>query len=137
MNEIGFLQADETRTTSTKTGDAPDSVRLEIPAAAPYLRLARLAASDIATRAGWGVDDIDDLRIAIDELCYAIGGGAGAGRLVLAYTCSGGRIEVQGTAIATVPIETPTEISVAIINATVDEFDLDAPGAAFRLVKRA
>ena len=85
MNET---QAD----TATTTGE----IRLEIPAAPEYLRLARLAVADVGARAGWSYEDIDDLRIAVDELCYAIGAGAEHGRLTLTYSVTGQQIEVRG-----------------------------------------
>src|SRR5438128_140585 len=69
----------------TETVTATGEIRLEIPAAPEYLRLARLAVADVGARAGWSYEDIDDLRIAVDELCYAIGAGAEHGRLTLTY----------------------------------------------------
>ena len=73
-----------------------DEVELRIPATASYLRLARLAAADVAARAGWNYEDIDDLRIAVDELCYAIGAGSDSGWLTLTYAARDGHIEVEG-----------------------------------------
>ena len=61
--------------TQTETATTTGEIRLEIPAAPEYLRLARLAVADVGARAGWSYEDIDDLRIAVDELCYAIGAG--------------------------------------------------------------
>ena len=126
MNET---QAD----TATTTGE----IRLEIPAAPEYLRLARLAVADVGARAGWSYEDIDDLRIAVDELCYAIGAGAEHGRLTLTYSVTGQQIEVRGRGEATTPLAAPGELARAIIAAVVDEFDLDVDTLTFRFVKRA
>ena len=126
MNET---QAD----TATTTGE----IRLEIPAAPEYLLLARLAVADVGARAGWSYEDIDDLRIAVDELCYAIGAGAEHGRLTLTYSVTGQQIEVRGRGEATTPLAAPGELARAIIAAVVDEFDLDVDTLTFRFVKRA
>src|SRR4051812_19494928 len=112
--------------TETETATTTGEIRLEIPAAAEYLRLARLAVADVGARAGWSYEDIDDLRIAVDELCYAIGAGAGteAGRLALTYRVDGQQIEVHGRGEETTPLAAPGELARAIIAAVVDEFEL-------------
>jgi len=54
------------------------SVELTIPGDARFLRVARMVASSVATLADFDVDAIDDLRIAVDELCGVLverGGG--------------------------------------------------------------
>lgn len=45
------------------------TVVLVVPASADYLRLARLASADAGSRAGLDYEEIDDLRIAVDEAC--------------------------------------------------------------------
>jgi hypothetical protein len=104
-------------------------IRLEIPAAPEYLRLARLAVADVGARAGWSYEDIDDLR-------YAIGAGAEHGRLSLGYAVTDSAIEVRGTGVGTTPLGAPGELARAIIAAVVDEFDLDVDGCTFRFTKR-
>jgi anti-sigma regulatory factor (Ser/Thr protein kinase) len=121
----------------TQTPTATGEIRLEIPAAPEYLRLARLAVADVGARAGWSYEDIDDLRIAVDELCYAIGAGGERGRLVLTYRISETAIEVHGSGQGTTPLEAPGELARAIIAAVVDAFDLDVDACTFRFSKRA
>ena len=120
----------------TETELGTGEIRLEIPAAPAYLRLARLAVADVGARAGWSYEDIDDLRIAVDELCYAIGAGAEHGRLLLSYEVDGNGIEVRGSGTDTTPLAAPGELARAIIAAVVDEFDLDVDERRFRFVKR-
>lgn len=122
--------------TEQQSAGLDDAVELKIPASASYLRLARLAAADVGARAGWTYEEIDDLRIAVDELCYAIGAGSESGSLTLTYTARDGHIEVQGTGIGTGTAVDPGELSEAIVSAVVDEFELDRTAATFRLVKR-
>ena len=121
----------------TETEPGTGEIRLEIPAAPEYLRLARLAVADVGARAGWSYEDIDDLRIAVDELCYAIGAGAEHGRLTLSYQVAQQAIEVRGTGSDTTPLAAPGELARAIIAAVVDEFDLEVDERRFRFVKRA
>lgn len=122
--------------TEGQSDGTAETVELKIPASASYLRLARLAAADVAARAGWTYEEIDDLRIAVDELCYAIGAGSDSGWLTLTYAARDGHIEVQGTGTDTGAAIDPGELSEAIVSAVVDEFDLDRAAATFRLVKR-
>jgi hypothetical protein len=49
-----------------------DDVSLGFPAAFEYIRLARLVASGLAAQMNFTLDDIEDLRIAVDELCSAL-----------------------------------------------------------------
>ena len=48
------------------------SVSLTVPGRPEYLRLVRLAAADSGTRADLSIEDVEDLRIAVDELTYAL-----------------------------------------------------------------
>jgi serine/threonine-protein kinase RsbW len=45
------------------------AVTLRIPADPAYVRLARLVASGYAAQVGGTVDDIEDVRTVVDELC--------------------------------------------------------------------
>lgn len=121
----------------TQTEATTGEIRLGIPAAPEYLRLARLAVADVGARAGWSYEDIDDLRIAVDELCYAIGAGSEGGRLTLAYRVIESAIEVEGSGEGTTPLAAPGELARAIIAAVVDEFELDVDARSFRFTKRA
>ena len=127
MTETDTTTAEETMT---------DEIRLEIPAAPAYLRLARLAVADVGARAGWSYEDIDDLRIAVDELCYAVGAGGEHGRIELTYRTLDRAIEVLGTGHETAPLAEPGELAAAIIAAVVDDFDLDVAARQFRFRKR-
>lgn len=114
-----------------------ETVRLDIPGAAEFLRLARLTVSDMGTRAGFSYEDVDDLRIAVDELCYAIGAGDESIRLQLVYRISDQRLEVEATCDRALQVPGLSELANAIIAAVVDEFDLtsEAGVCGFRFVK--
>jgi hypothetical protein len=57
-------------TNSTPRGDTGDAVWLSIPPSSIYLRTVRLVAADAADRAGLDCHEVEDFRIAIDELCH-------------------------------------------------------------------
>ncbi len=76
-----------------KTGTV--SVDLSIPVQADLVVLARLAAATVASRAGFGVEDIEDLRLAVEELCLSLVGSREDGRLHLNYECEGDAITVS------------------------------------------
>lgn len=76
---------------------AGDEVRLSIPATPELMRLARLTAGGLASRLGFSYDEVEDLRLAIDELCYALVGPDGTtGVLHLQYRLKGPALEVEG-----------------------------------------
>ena len=59
---------------TTKSGDAlsgagRDAVTLRLPAAGAYLSVLRTATASLASRLDFTIDDIEDLRIAVDEAC--------------------------------------------------------------------
>ena len=52
--------------------ESTDRVHLVVPPSSDYLRTARLVAADAAVRAGLDCDEIEDFRIAVDELCHLV-----------------------------------------------------------------
>jgi hypothetical protein len=109
-------------------------ITITFPAEAEYLRLARLAAADAASRAGFDVDAIDDVRIAVSELCGARGAG---GNITLRLVAVPGRLEVQGQAdVALTPhLDGLTR---TVVGGVVDSYHLSSePVGAFSFVKAA
>jgi serine/threonine-protein kinase RsbW len=49
-----------------------DRVELSLPPDSRYMRLARLMASGVASTCGLPVEDVEDFRIAVDELCSTL-----------------------------------------------------------------
>jgi hypothetical protein len=120
---------------------ASDEVRLVVPALPEFLRLARVTAAGLAGRLGFSYDEVEDLRLAIDELCFGLTGPTGRqGTVELRYLLGDGGLVVEGHGrfvddIAPVGL---TELSEVILSALVDEHEL-GPGSLgphFRLLKR-
>ncbi len=116
-------------------------VTLTVPAQPEFLRVARVTASGLASRLGFGIDDVDDLRLALDELCFAlIGKGESGGELHLRYVIGEATLTIEGESrgIASVQPLTVSELSRQILTALVDDHQLwDSEGNGnFRLVKK-
>jgi serine/threonine-protein kinase RsbW len=71
-----------------------EPVELTIPVQSDLVVLARLTAATVASRAGFNVEEVEDLRLAVDELCISIVNGTKAGRLNLTFTSDDGGVEV-------------------------------------------
>ena len=120
-----------------------DHVELTLPARPDMLVLARMTVGAVAARADMAVDDIEDLRLAIDELCLSAVGDKRSGRLELRYDWGPAGMEVSCTFKATdidhqpsspdgfeeqsgdEPGTLPTELSERILDALVDEHGRD------------
>jgi serine/threonine-protein kinase RsbW len=49
-----------------------DHVEMRVPASGAYISVLRAAAAGLAARLDFTIDDIEDLRIAVDEACAVI-----------------------------------------------------------------
>ena len=104
-----------------------EPVQLSIPVQSDLILLARLTAATVASRAGFDVEQIDDLRLAVDELCVLVACGSSSGRFNLTFATNGDAIEVICALDGSEEDGTSTddhgerELSVRILDALVDE----------------
>ena len=105
-------------------------VSLVVPAAPEYLRLVRLTAAGLASRMGFTFDEVEDLRIAVDELCHLLlmaenpprRPASGRGRTIeLRYRSEPDLIQIDGATEHEGEIPEPSELSLQILTALVDE----------------
>ena len=113
-------------------------IQLVIPGSPEFLRLARLAAADVGSRIGMTFEDLEDLRIAVDELGFTITGGRPESTLKLLFTLRDSAIEVEGTCSDAGGSFAPTDLARTIVAAVVDEYQLEVVDGQrrFRLSKR-
>lgn len=145
-------------------GDRLDAgeVRLVVPAAPEYLRLVRLTAAGLASRMGFTFDEVEDLRIAVDEVCFLLiddpsgdelfvergletppgsqperGTNGGPGTIELRYLAGPDSIGIEGSTRRSGALPEPNDLSMQILTALVDEVSITAESGtlAFRLMK--
>ena len=73
-----------------------DVIRMTIPAVLAYVRLPRVAIAGLATRSGFSYDEVEDLRLAMGEVCQVLLDGADRdGTLTIAFTVERGSMGVE------------------------------------------
>jgi serine/threonine-protein kinase RsbW len=104
--------------------------------------MTRILAAGVASRVGFTLDEVDDLRIAIDELCFSLVGPNGReGTIRVRYEIIDDGVIVEGEGHFEdgghhTPLLSP--LSMQILKSVADECTLEPglEGPAFRLVKR-
>lgn len=113
-------------------------VELTVPASSEHLRVLRLVSSALATSVGLDVDRLDDLRIAVDELCSLLIEHAPEGsRLRVTLGGDDGHLVAEGELLGDAPIATPDPVSQLILDGLDVDWASDAPSPRFRLVSPA
>ena len=67
--DVTATSAPALHTVGVPAGATRDVVQLRLPAAGAYLSVLRTATAGLASRLDFTIDDIEDLRIAVDEAC--------------------------------------------------------------------
>jgi len=104
--------------------DADDGdIHMVVAADAKHLRALRLVAADAGGRAGLDISEVDDLRIAVDELCHALME-ATEHRLVVQIVVHGPHVIVRASArrSSTDPPPRLSSISELIVDAVSDQY---------------
>ena len=112
-----------------------DEIRLTVPALAAYARVVRLAVTGLASRIGFSYDEIEDLRIAVGELCTVLVNESRA-RITLRCTMVQDTLTVDASRS---PVGAPIEVgelSHQILHGLVDEVAIDEAHARLGIVKR-
>lgn len=118
-----------------------ETISISIPASPEYLKVVRLVVAGLASRLLFTIDDIEDLKIAVDELsAYLTGAQGREGTLDISFDMHDDRIEIRGTGnfSAGTKVRTDlTEMSKRILETVVDQAALDPSDGmpTFRLTK--
>ena len=135
-----------TMSTPTVGASQVNRVELSLAADAQMLFLARMTVAAVASRANFAYEEVEDLRLAIDELCIRLmGSSTGVARISLLFQWSDdGTLDVMGTRI---PAGGPStnghhphpdgsgpalELSERILDALVEEHGADMIGTTHR-----
>lgn len=110
-------------------------IELTIPADSRLLRLVRLVASGLASTAGFDVDQLEDLRIAVDEAVAALLEGGDGSRLALRFEILDRSVSMAGqTARSASGFDGERlDISRQILDAVCDENELMPDGEDIRV----
>jgi len=99
-----------------------DIVRVTVPRSLEYIRLLRLCASAFAARLGYDVDEIDDVRRAVDELATIVVDSDTGGELEVVLHVAGGVLSIEGSAPARVA-PAVDDLAAQILTVLVDRYD--------------
>jgi serine/threonine-protein kinase RsbW len=119
----------------TRVGEV---VRLSVPGSLEFVRVVRLTAAAVAARYGFDVEEIEDLRVAVDELAsVVIDAGSGA-EITFSFSNLDSALLIEGSG----PVDRPPvldDLTRQILNVVVDDVEIDATGgvAHFRATKRS
>lgn len=112
-----------------------DAVRLSVPASLENMRIVRLTVSGVASRLGYDVDDIENLRIAVDELASIIVDDTINGTLDISFAANDADFHIEGQAPlapgASIAVD---ELSAQILNAVCDKYEVRADNGAARFL---
>lgn len=108
-------------------------IELSLPPDSRYMRLARLMASGVATTSGLPLEEVEDFRIAVDELCATLIEMGDGEAVRLAFELGGDALLVVGTT-RTSPGETIDEerlsLSRQILDVVTDGHELTQDGTS-------
>jgi hypothetical protein len=126
------------RTNAISAG--PSVIRLELPVDVRVIRIARLVAGGLGATAGFDIEDIDDLRIAVDEGCGALFEIGDGSPVKLTFAVEEQQVEVAGRTPSHTPHfdSTRFRLSEQILSAACDghSWGVDRGVAYFTLHKR-
>lgn len=113
-----------------------EHVELDLPLASRYASTVRAVAATVAATAGLSVDDIDDLRLGVNEAVSTLTDvddedAGDEARLSVRFEASEGTVVVaaarRGLAV-TVPAPELDELARRIMQSVVDDFEVDDAG---------
>ncbi|MGI8407055.1 MAG: hypothetical protein ACR2L3_00885 [Actinomycetota bacterium] len=111
-----------------------ETVSVKIPASPAYLQIIRLIASGLASRLGFNIDEIEDLKIGVDELCAYLTGAQGrSGSLQITFEVHDQKLKIEGAGVFETgqKIRTElTEFSRMILDTVVDRASLEQNGGS-------
>ncbi len=119
-----------------------DLTTLEVPAQGDYARVVRMTAANIATLAGFGIEEVDDVRMAAEEaFIYSLATNPGQ-RLSVSFSLEGTRLAMDfalGTDWrADDPDEPALAYSALILQAMCDVYEIvEEPSISLHLEKEA
>lgn len=102
-----------------------DAVRLTVPAALEYVRIVRLTGSGVASRLGFDIEEIENLRVALDELASLVIDAATDGELEITFFTTDTELRITGRAPVAAGVDVTVEaLTAQILKAVIDDYEL-------------
>jgi serine/threonine-protein kinase RsbW len=109
----------------TTAAPTDDTIRLTVPAALEYVRIVRLTGSGVASRLGFDIEEIENLRVALDELASMTIEFAASGDLELTFATTETELRINGRAPVAPGVEVGVEeLTAQILKAVIDDYEL-------------
>ncbi len=110
-------------------------IELTMPVDPDLLMVVRFTAAAVAARAEFDLEEVEDLRLAVDELCVSLIRNRDGGRLALCFTRDDDQVDVTCRFVPNASDPPTSEaldelslsLSLQIIDALVDEHGLGGP----------
>lgn len=110
-------------------------VDLTVPASSAHLRILRLVSSSLGATVGLDIDQLDDLRIAVDELCSLLIESAGDdAQLRVTLSTDQDHLVVEGALESEAPGATIDPVSQLILDGLDVDWTSGGPSSYFRLI---
>lgn len=122
-----------------KVAQVADNVELEIPLSTRFASTVRAVAAAVSADLGFSVDEIDDLRLAVNEAVALLADvdDADTGRLRIRFESTDGAVTVRcerSGVHGQLRVDDVDVLARRILDAVVDEYSVDA--GTFTVVKR-
>jgi serine/threonine-protein kinase RsbW len=107
-----------------------DEIKLSLPFKSEYVSIARLAVSGIASRIGFDTETIEDIKVAVAEVCNRIisSGSKSAECFNIIFNIFSDKVKIifecKDENLLYIFNETEDEIGISIIKALMDEIEL-------------
>ena len=114
--------------------ETPTAVRLVVPRALEFVPLTRVTVAGYAARLGFDVDEIEDSRIAVDELARILVEVGDGDTIDIALTGSNHRLDIDGNTTCSYDVDPPQldPITAQILGAICHEYGVIIDGGTVR-----
>lgn len=109
-----------------------DLIELVLPARTEFAATVRVLAASLGADLGFSVDDIDDMRIALNEVFTSVADSDTPQRIALSFRATAGSLDVEASVVGDDELELD-ELALTILRAVVDEVTVTS--RTVRLVK--
>lgn len=125
-----------TDVTPARSGDTPPFA-LSIPASAEHFHLLRLIVAGVLGNAGFTIEEIEDVKLAVEELANALCAPPGRPDLVVTIQLAESAALITGRRDVEVAPEPVSDFAETILEAVVDSYSFthEGPALTFSLSK--